>query len=152
MIILPQKLSEENDHSCLCIIIMLIFFFCGILPRIQYKHGPSTWIFVHRVALSFAETHIIVFFFNHATPVTSPGDTHHQPWVRVRVRVRVSSIHGEKHNNVGHPPFRFTKRKQQKNSILGREVYTNHCFIKPHQPSELRQKKKEPVEWRVKKI
>ena len=50
--------------------------------------------------LQSSETHYTVFF-NQFTPVRSLGALRDRYFVWVRVRV--SSIHGEKHNNAGHP-------------------------------------------------
>ena len=54
--------------------------------------------------------HYLLCFFNRFTPVTSltsSGGRHRSVdslWVRDRISDRISSIHGEKHNTVGHPP------------------------------------------------
>ena len=50
------------------------------------------------------QRYTLLCFFNHFTIVTSVGGSHRYSIVHfLWVRVRVSSIHDDKHNNVGHP-------------------------------------------------
>ena len=51
----------------------------------------------------FLQGYTLLCVFNHFTPVRSLGV--YFVWVRVRARVRVSSIHGEKRISIGNPIF-----------------------------------------------